>query len=247
MVDLDEAVVARYETQGKRFEALIHPDLPEKWRADPELELEEYIVVDVVYSKFRRPKAKDGAGYMHADATDSERAKDEDLQAVFGTLDFIPILKRILEKGEIQLTTTQRKEFAARKRARIVTEIARNAINPQTGAPHPPDRISAAMDEAKVSIDPFLKVEEQINRVLDALRPLLPIRFETVRIAVRLPGDGYGRCYQTLRGLGKITKEEWTGDGAWIGVVEIPAGLQGQLYDEMNRRVKGEFDIKKLE
>ena len=44
------------------------------------------------------------------------------------------------------------------------------------------------MEEARVNIDPFKSVEEQVKETVRALRPLLPIRFEEIRIAVRIPG-----------------------------------------------------------
>lgn len=125
-------------------------------------------------------------------------------------------------------------------------EIARNAINPQTSAPHPPARIEAAMEEARVHVDPFKSVESQIETVLKALRPLLPIRFDKVRIAVRLTGEQYGRCYDYISQAGKVTKDEWQSNGCWIGIVELPAGMRDDFLGKLAERTKGDVETKIL-
>ena len=89
-------------------------------------------------------------------------------------------------------------------------------------------------------IDPFKPVEQQINQVLDKLRPLIPIRFEKIKIAIKLTGDEYGKCYEDIIHFGKIIKEEWEANGAWIGVVEIPAGMKGRLLRASERTDQGE-------
>jgi len=132
------------------------------------------------------------------------------------------------------------------KRLRIIATIARNAINPQTGGPHTPARIELAMEEAKVHIDPFKPVDLQVQHVLEKLRPLIPIRFDKVRIAVKLKADEYGRCYEDMKEMGKITREEWQKNGDWIGVVEIPAGLRDDLFQRLNAKTHGNVETKQL-
>jgi ribosome maturation protein SDO1 len=117
-------------------------------------------------------------------------------------------------------------------------------MNPQTGAPHPPARIETAMEEARVHIDPFKPVEAQVPMVMDALRPLIPIRFDKVRMAVRVSGENYGRCYEDFKHFGKIMKEEWQKDGSWIGVVEMPAGLQTEFLEKISNKTHGEAETK---
>jgi ribosome maturation protein SDO1 len=142
-------------------------------------------------------------------------------------------------KGEVQVTTEQRHQLQAAKLRQIVTTIARNAMNPQTGAPHPPARIEAAMVEAKVHVDPFRPVDAQVQEVLQKLRPLLPIRLDVVKVRVKLPAQHYPRVIGDLKGFGRVMDEQWLGDGSWSGVIEIPAGVQTELYEKLNARTKG--------
>ena len=93
-------------------------------------------------------------------------------------------------------------------------------------------------------IDPFKPVDTQVQDILNALRPIIPIRFEKLKVAVRLSGENYGKTYADITGFGNIIKEEWQKDGSWIGVVEIPAGLQSDFYDRLNKRTKGDVETK---
>jgi ribosome maturation protein SDO1 len=79
----------------------------------------------------------------------------------------------------------------------------------------------------------------QVQEVLEKLRPLLPIRLDVVKVRVRLPGQFYPRVIGELKGLGKILEEQWLADGVWSGMVEIPAGVQTELYEMLNARTKG--------
>lgn len=230
MVDIDEAIVARYESHGESFEILIDPAVVQKMKEGKEVDLLEHLVIDTIFKN-----AKKGT-----------RAPDDKIKEIFGTTEALVVAKQIVLKGEIQLTTDQRRIMLENKRRRIVEYIARNAMNPQTGAPHPPSRIETAMEEAKVHIDPFKSVEAQVPAVMDALRPLIPIRFDKVRMAVKVSGEDYGRCYEDFKHYGKITKEEWQKDGSWIGVVEMPAGLQTEFLEKISNKTHGEAETKIL-
>ena len=37
----------------------------------------------------------------------------------------------------------------------------------------------------------------------------------------------------------RFSDEQWLPDGAWSAVIEIPAGVQTELYEKLNARTKG--------
>ncbi|EDY35389.1 conserved hypothetical protein TIGR00291 [Aciduliprofundum boonei T469] len=230
MVRLEDAVIARYEHSGHRFEILVDPNIIDNVKSGKVENVIDYMVIDEIFK----------------DAHKGDRASEELIKEVFGTTDVNEVAKEIIKKGQVQLTTEQRRKMLEEKKRRIIAEIARNAINPQTGAPHPPQRIELAMEEAKVHIDPFKSVEEQVPVVLKALRPIIPIRFEKVKIAIKVSGDMYGKIYGELSKSGTILQEEWQKDGSWIGVVEIPAGMQGEFLDMLNKKTHGNVQTKIL-
>ncbi|MCI4371927.1 MAG: ribosome assembly factor SBDS [Thermoplasmata archaeon] len=225
-----EYVIARFEKAGEKFEVLVKPDAVQKLRDGKDVDLLREMAIDEVFR----------------DAHKASKASEEKMVEFFGTTEPLAVAKQIILRGDIQLTTEQRRQMLEAKRKQIVQYISANAINPQTGAPHPPQRIEIAMEEAKVHVDPFKGIEEQVREVLDALRPLLPIRFEKVRIAVKLSAEDSAKAYGDLKAFGSILKEEWSPTGAWLGVVEMPAGLQTEFLERLNAKTKGNVETRIL-
>jgi ribosome maturation protein SDO1 len=231
MIPLDRAVVARLETHGERFEILVDPDLATKIRHGEAVDIEDAVA----------------AIFILENASRGERSPDEALQKVFSTTDFGTIARRIIEKGEIHLTAEQRKHLLAEKRGQVITYIARHAINPQMGLPHPPARIEMAMEEAKVSIDPFSPLDELVADTMKALRPLIPIRFEEVRVAVKIPAEHAAKAYGDIDAFARIEQEEWQKDGSWICVVKIPGGMQQELESLVRKVSRGTGQVRVLQ
>lgn len=229
MVSLDDAVIARLETGGHRFEILVDPDAADRIRSG-NINVDEDLALDEIYK----------------DAGKGDKASEEVVREVFGTDNIAEIAAEIIRKGQIQLTTEQRRSMLEKRRKQIIDTISRESINPQTNTPNPPDRISRAMDDAHVHIDPFKPVDEQIQEVLKAIRPLLPIRFEKSRVAIKLVGDAYGKIYGDLIKIGNIIKEEWGNDGSWMAVVEIPSGIRSDLMDIIGKKAGSSAEVKFL-
>ena len=223
MVTVEDAVIARWETQGSRFEVLVDPQAVQDLKDGKSVDLSDKLALDQVFK----------------DAKKGDKISEEHLERIFHTRNLAEIAKQIILKGEVQVTTEQRHTLQEAKRKQIVAMIARNAMNPQTGAPHPPSRIESAMTEAKVHIDPFKPVDAQVQEVLAKLRPLIPIRLDVVKVRIKLPGQFYPRVIGEIKGLGRILDEQWLGDGGWSGIVEIPAGIQTELYEKLSARTKG--------
>jgi ribosome maturation protein SDO1 len=231
MVSLDDAVVARLDSQGSHFEVLVDPHLAQKLREGEEVRFEDLLAIDEVFK----------------DSSKGDRVSDEHVEKTFGTSDIEEVARKIVMEGDIQLTTDQRRKMTEEKRKQIVTYISHHAINPQMKAPHPPQRIENAMTEARIHVDPFKPVEAQVKDVLDAIKPLIPIRLEKTTIAVKLTADNYGKVYKDITDFGVIKKEEWTGAGMWIGLVEIPAGMQADFFDRLNNKTHGDVETRIVE
>ncbi|WP_224336222.1 ribosome assembly factor SBDS [Haloprofundus halobius] len=232
MISLDEAVTARLESHGARFEVLIDPDaaLAMK-RGEFDGELAEVIAAEDVFE----------------DASRGDRPAEQDLETVFGTTDPMEIIPEVVERGEIQITAEQRREMQEQKRRQLINRIARNAVNPQMDdAPHPPERIERALEEAGFRVDPMEPVETQVDDALDALRPVIPIRFAEVTIAVNLPAQYAGSAQARVRQFGDLEREEWQNDGSWVGVMTFPAGMQNDFYDLVNEHTSGEAETRMI-
>lgn len=225
MISLDDAVTARLETHGTRFEVLVDPDaaLAIK-REEFEGELEDVIAAEDVFE----------------DASRGDRPAENDLESVFDTTDPLEIIPQVIRRGEIQITAEQRREMQEQKHRQLIDHITRNAVNPQMDdAPHPPDRIENALEEAGFQIDPMEPVGEQVDDALDQLRPIIPIRFDEVTVAVQVPAEHAGSAQARIRRFGTLQEEEWQADGSWIGVLIFPAGMQNEFYDLVNEVTSG--------
>jgi len=230
MISLDEAVTARLESHGQRFEVLVDPDaaLSIK-RGEFDGDLEDVIAAEDVFE----------------DASSGDRPPEDALEEVFGTTDPLEIIPEVIRRGEIQITAEQRREMQEQKHNQLINEIARNAVNPQMDdAPHPPERIERALEEAGFRVDPMEPVENQVDDALDALRPVIPIRFDEVVIAVQVPADYAGSAQAQIRQFGDLEEEEWQSDGSWVGVLRFPAGLQNDFYDLVNEHTSGEAETR---
>jgi ribosome maturation protein SDO1 len=228
MVTLEDAVIARLEYYGEHFEILVDPELAADFKRGKDIELDEILAVEEIFK----------------DARKGDKASEEAMLKAFNTTDPSEVAAFIIKKGQVQLTAQQRKEMQEEKRKKIVATITREAINPQTKLPHPSRRIEIAMDEAKIHVDPFKSVDEQVTAVLKAIRTKIPIRFEKVKVAIKVPGDFTGKVYNVIPEFGKAKKEEWQQDGSWIAVVEIPGGMQENFYRKLNEITHGQVETK---
>ena len=230
MISLDEAVTARLESHGARFEVLVDPDaaLAIK-RGEFDGDLEEVIAAEDVFENASR----------------GDRPAESDVEDVFDTTEPLQIIPEVIQRGEIQITAEQRREMQERKRRQLINRIARNAINPQMDdAPHPPGRIESALEQTDFRIDPMQPVEPQVDDALDALRPVIPIRFEEVTMAVQIPAEHAGSAQAQIRSFGDLEREEWQADGSWIGVLTFPAGMRNDFYEVVNEHSSGEADTR---
>ncbi len=229
MTTLDKAIIASYEKGGKRFELYVDPDAAYAWLDRRKTDLKNMLVAEEVY----------------ADAKKAEKAKPADVLAVFGTNDVMAVLEFVLKNGEVQLTTEQKRKKVEEKRKQVIAILLREALDPRTNAPHTQVRIENALEQARIHVDPFKDAREQLDDIVKELRPILPMKFEKLRIAVKVPAAFAHKCYGTLKNYG-MQREEWSSGGDLLAVVEIYGGLQGEFYDKLNKMTGGQVETRQL-
>lgn len=230
MVSLDDAVIARLKKGEEHFEILVDPYAAADIIDGSDIDIIQDLAIDAVFK----------------DSKKGTHASEESLQKNFDTEDVAEIAKQIILKGDIQLTTDQRHKMQENKKNRVVEKIVRNAMDPKTKAPHPRQRIELAMKEAKVHIDPFKPVSDQVKTTIEALRPIIPISMDRIKISVNIPAQYTGKAYGIVRNYGVLERENWQSDGSWLGIVKIPAGMQSDFYDKLNDVAKGNISTKIL-
>ena len=255
-INLGGFIIGRIEKEGRTFEMLLDPE--KAWEAKKyireeintrlkegkeksRLSVEELLYhpnvsVDLIFESFT----------VLEDLRRGKKATDGDMEAIFNTNDGRLIAAHILLDGEIQWTKTQREEERKKKLKQILTIISKNAINPQNKKPHPYQRIEKAIEEAKVKVDLMKSAEEQVDDVVKQIRAIIPIRMEQVEMAIKIPSAFTAKGYNIVAQLAQIKKEEWQSDGSWVSVVDLPAGLQMELLDKLNKLTHGRVQTKLL-
>ena len=229
MVSLDDAVLARLEKGGSRYEILVDPKLVETWKEDPNLvELSDLLAIDEVWS----------------DAKAGDRPTSDALERVFGSTDLSSCVDKILRDGSIQLTTAQRRQMVDDRMKQIINEIAMTATDPKTKLPHPHIRIENALQEARFKADPFLSVERQVKDAVSILKPIIPLQFITIKLAFKVPGKDYGGVSNLLRD--SMQKDQWLPDGSWACVVEVPGGMKNEIISRVANR-SSEVEVRELD
>lgn len=227
MVSVEDAVISKLSIKGQNFEVLVDPNKA--------LEIKKGKKID-----------EDALAYpeIYRDAKKGMRVSDEDLEKAFGTTDILAVAERIIRFGKLQVTTEQRRKLVEQKKNQIAYIISRKGINPQTGTPHPPQRILNVIEEAGVNIDPFVDAELQVDNVLKAIKPLIPINLQKYTIQLRVPAEYTGKTYSVLKSFTTVVSEKWLGDGSLEATVIIPAGIQDEFYSKIAALTKGNFESK---
>ena len=219
--------VIRLNLDGNKFELLVKPDPALEYKLGKRTDLSSVLISDEIYS----------------DANKGSRVGVEKLVKYFNTTDPTEISKQILSRGELSLTTEQRRKMVEEKRKQIIQYINKNFVDPKTHIPHPLTRIESALDQARLIIDPFKRPEEQIKTILDSLRKILPLKSESVRLTITIPPQFSAQSYSVLKTAGNFNGEQWLSDGSLKVIIEINAGIKGVILDRIGSVTKGSAHV----
>jgi len=228
MTNVEDAVTAKLNINGFNFEILVDCEKAMEFKQGKNIPLDDFVVTFEIFKDVKK----------------GEKANEHDLNNLFGTTDKNEVIKKIIRDGVLQLTKEYKDKLREEKRKNIINLIHRYTINPSNNLPHPPNRIEAALEEAKIKIDEFKKAEEQVKDIIKEINRVLPIRYEIRDVEVRIPAKFAGKCYSILKQFGTMLKDEWQNDGSLLAVLEIPAGLTSDLFDKLNSLTHGEVESK---
>jgi len=216
--------LARLKKGGENFEVVISDvDKAIEFKQGKELDPTEFLQSTTVFQ----------------DANRGLKASEDKVKNVLGE----NAIKKILQDGELHLTADQRKRLSEERKNRIIEHIQRNSVDPKTGSPHPRTRVELAMAEAKVSIDYQENFETQIEKVINAIRVVIPLSFEKIKLKITIPAQYAGSAYSSLKSRFKNFKEEWLNDGSVVVELEVVGGAKADLYSLISKVTNGEAEI----
>lgn len=226
MVTVDEAIIAKLVRDGKHFEILVDADIAYDLKEGKTVSISRMLAVNEVFT----------------DAKKANRAAPSDTQKAFGTNDIEKIGQEIVKHGDIQLTTEFRRRKTEEKRKQIAAFISKNAINPQTKLPHPLERITSAMEQAHVSVDPFKPAENQVDGVIAAIKKIMPLSVEEITLFIEISAKYSSRAYGIVKEFG-IQQDKWLADGSLTAKITIPAGMKESVYRRLGAATEGTAKI----
>ncbi len=220
MVDV---TVVRYSFEGEKFEILVKPDPALEYKLGKKKDISAVLVSEDIYT----------------DSSKGTKPSTEKLLKAFKTEDSLEIAEKILQKGELNLTTDQRRKMIEEKRKQIVEFIAKTYVDPRSHLPHPPLRIEQAMKDARLTIDPQKSVNDQVKDIVEKMRTIIPLKSENLELEIIVPAQYAAQSYSVLKSNGTLKKEEWQSNGSLKAILEIPAAARPNVIDRLGSVTKG--------
>jgi len=230
MTTVDKANVIKLKTHGQDFEILADSIKALQLKSGAEIDIRDILAVQKIFT----------------DAKKGMEASPNALKSIFQTDNSLEVAKLIIQKGEIPLTAEYKSQLREQKKKQIINLIHRNAVDPKTHAPHPPQRIELALEEAKFHIDEAKDANRQVEDAIKAIRSILPIKFEVKEIAAKIPPEYAAKSYPILNSFGKKLREDWQRDGSLVVVLELPGGLEEEFHNKLNALCHGNVETKIL-
>jgi ribosome maturation protein SDO1 len=224
---VDKFTIVRLSAGNEKFEILVKPDPALEYKLGKKTDISNIMISDEIYS----------------DANKGTRSSSEKLMKAFKTTDQFEIAKQIMEKGDLNMNTDQRRKMVEEKKRQIVEYINKNFVDPKTRMPHPISRINAVIDDARVAIDPFRRLEDQIKYIIEPMRKLLPLKSEILELTVTIPAQFSGQSFSVFKSIGDIKSEQWLSDGSLQVILNLNAGLKSSFLDRIGTATKGSAQV----
>ena len=228
MVDV---TIVRFSFEGEKFEILVKPDPALEYKLGKKKDISAVLVSEEIYT----------------DSGKGTKPPTEKLLKAFKTEDPTEIAQIIMQKGDLNLTTDQRRKMIEEKRKQIVEFIAKTYVDPRTHLPHPPLRIELAMKDARVSIDPHYSVPEQVKEIVEKLRSIIALKSENLQLEIVIPAQYASQSYSVLKSVGSLKKEEWQNNGSLKAILEIPAAVRPTVIDRLGSITKGSASVEVMQ
>ena len=212
--------IAKLRSGKLFFETMVDLDNAMKLRKGGEVSMSDVIRDNAIYTNL-------GKGM---------KAGSAELEQAFGTSEFEKVVEQIVKKGIIEVSQKFRDEALEARRKQVVDFLVRNAIDGQTGRPFTPDTLQNALKDVGVKIE-NKNIENQITRIVDSLKQVIPIKIETKKLKVIVPAVHTGKAYGLLTEYKE--KEEWLSNGDLQITLNIPVGIQMEFYDKLNSITHG--------
>jgi len=223
--------VVRLKRAGHVFEVVTNPGAVTAWRSTPDSTptLSALCVSPVIFSNQSK----------------GLRAPCDHLISAFETNDLEPCLKAIFEKGELQVSASERQEKNDQCRRAILQTLHKGYIDPRTNLPHPLVRIDAAISGIKGwRADPEKPIPIQVQEVVKKLHGILSLVKSEIGATLVIPGAYAGAASSIVHKLCNVAGESYAPDRAVTYAITIAPGDLDPFMAALNKVTKGDFQMK---
>jgi ribosome maturation protein SDO1 len=217
--------IARLRHSGEVFEIVIDPENALKLRRG-EVEVHDCLLAPHIYKSIQS----------------GEVASPDHLMDLFKTSDEKKVAERIILEGELHFNDEYKEKVRGEKKSQIFAILTKEAAEMGSENPVSEKKLVSAFSQAKITIDLYKKVDEQIPEILVKLRQVLPLTLERKTVSLRIPSQHAARLYGLVSSRSRIVQEAWLGDGAFSAKVELPAGAVAGFLDELKKATHGDVE-----
>ncbi|KAH8739534.1 hypothetical protein FG386_001966 [Cryptosporidium ryanae] len=169
-IKLTNVAVVRYKSHGKRFEVACYKNKILNWRSGVEWDLDEVLQIRSIFTNVSK-------GLV---------ASAEDVALAFGSTDVDKICRVILNKGEIQVSETERVYMLEKKYTDICNMISQMVVNPKNNLPLSAKNIELELRESGFSVSLNKSTKEQSLRALELLKKRIPDQIERIKMMIKI-------------------------------------------------------------
>ena len=151
---LTNVAIVRIKKAGKRFEIACYKNKVLSWRNKTETDIDEVLQSHSVFTNVSK----------------GELAKTTDLEKSFQTSDQTEICKKILQKGQLQVSEKERSQHLEQLTKDIATVVADMCVNSENKRPYSTSAIAGCMkDDLHYSVHPTRSAKVQALQVIRSL------------------------------------------------------------------------------
>jgi ribosome maturation protein SDO1 len=218
--------IVRLQRSGVKVELLGKPGMVTKFR-DGHCSMQDAILDDRVFSNVLKGDVASEADLAKIGCRGPE------------------LIELILKTGKYSLTAAEKREFVERRRLEVINYIHNNFVDSTTRRPHPVTRIEAALAEIHGTIDPDQDAEHNVSSLVPKLQSIIRLEQTSIDGTVKVPLARLGAVIGICCNLGKVGKEEYGPEHAFIEV-SVGPGQYDDLVQQIGRVSGGEavFQIK---
>lgn len=219
-------MLVRYRVGKTTFELVTKEGAVQKYRKGEIKSLDDVLVSDTIFTSYAK----------------KERAGTNQLQAAFQTDSYQECVETILQHGQVQISSTERKEKLENRKREVVNFIHKYYIDPVRKLPHPVSRIENALEESKVRIDADIPVEKQIPDIVSKLIDVIPLKKTTLEGQLVIPHSFIGAVSGILAKYVTVERESYSSKGCTYDIGIVP-GEYDMAMSEINRVTRGNFEF----